>query len=167
MTTTNPPATSSDRLPPLAAERNSNQGVPAVRTQIDAANAYILVVEDNIQNFILIARLMAYLGVKQCQWKASGWQVLEFADSMPRVDLILLDIHLPYEDGFEALSRLRSEPRFKDTLIIAVTADANELTLKRAKQSGFDGFIGKPIDPDRFPDQIKTILHGDPVWSMR
>lgn len=167
MTTTNPPATSSDRLPPLAAERNSSQGVPAVRTQIDAANAYILVVEDNIQNFILIARLMAFLGVKQCQWKASGWQVLEFADSMPRVDLILLDIHLPYEDGFEALSRLRSEPRFKDTLIIAVTADANELTLKRAKQSGFDGFIGKPIDPDRFPDQIKTILHGDPVWSMR
>ena len=167
MTTTNPPATSSDRLPPLAAERNSNQGVPAVRTQVDAANAYILVVEDNIQNFILIARLMAFLGVKQCQWKASGWQVLEFADSMPRVDLILLDIHLPYEDGFEALSRLRSEPRFKDTLIIAVTADANELTLKRAKQSGFDGFIGKPIDPDRFPDQIKTILHGEPVWSMR
>ena len=167
MTTTNPPATSSGRLPPLAAERNSNQGVPAVRTQIDAANAYILVVEDNIQNFILIARLMAFLGVKQCQWKASGWQVLEFADSMPRVDLILLDIHLPYEDGFEALNRLRSEPRFKDTLIIAVTADANELTLKRAKQSGFDGFIGKPIDPDRFPDQIKTILHGDPVWSMR
>ena len=167
MTTTNPPATSSDRLPPLAAERNSNQGVPAVRTQIDAANAYILVVEDNIQNFILIARLMAFLGVKQCQWKASGWQVLEFADSMPRVDLILLDIHLPYEDGFEALNRLRGEPRFRDTLIIAVTADANELTLKRAKQSGFDGFIGKPIDPDRFPDQIKTILHGEPVWSMR
>lgn len=167
MTTTNPPATSSDRLPPLAAERNSNQGVPAVRSQVDAANAYILVVEDNIQNFILIARLMAYLGVKQCQWKASGWQVLEFADSMPRVDLILLDIHLPYEDGFEALNRLRGEPRFRDTLIIAVTADANELTLKRAKQSGFDGFIGKPIDPDRFPDQIKTILHGEPVWSMR
>src|SRR5512143_1319239 len=167
MTTTNRTATSSDRLPPLAAERNSNQGLPAVRTQIDTANAYILVVEDNIQNFILIARLMAFLGVKQCQWKASGWQVLEFADSMPRVDLILLDIHLPYEDGFEAFSRLRSEPRVKDTLIIAVTADANELTLNRAKQSGFDGFIGKPIDPDRFPDQIKTILHGDPVWSMR
>jgi two-component system cell cycle response regulator DivK len=137
------------------------------RTPIDPANAYVLVVEDNIQNFVLIARLMAFLGVKQCQWKASGWQVLEFADSMPRVDLILMDIHLPYEDGFEALARLRNEQRFKDTLIVAVTADANEGTFKRAKQSGFDGFIGKPIDPDQFPDQIKTILRGEAVWHLR
>ena len=134
---------------------------------IDPANAYVLVVEDNIQNFVLIARLMAFLGVKQCQWKASGWQVLEFADSMPRVDLVLMDIHLPYEDGFEALTRLRNEPRFKDTLIVAITADANEGTFKRAKQSGFDGFIGKPIDPDRFPEQIKAILRGEAVWHMR
>ncbi len=134
---------------------------------IEPANAYVLVVEDNIQNFVLIARLMAFLGVKQCQWKASGWQVLEFADSMPRVDLILMDIHLPYEDGFEALARLRNEPRFKDTMIVAVTADANEGTFKRAKQSGFDGFIGKPIDPDRFPDQVKSILRGEAVWHMR
>jgi len=138
----------------------------SARTPIEPSNAYILVVEDNIQNFVLIARLMAFLGVKQCQWKASGWQVLEFADSMPRVDLILMDIHLPYEDGFEALGRLRAEPRFKDTLIIAVTADSNEGTLNRARKAGFDGFIGKPIDPDRFPDQIRLILKGEPVWTL-
>jgi two-component system cell cycle response regulator DivK len=151
----------------MTAESSTAQAGRPAPAQIEAANAYILVVEDNIQNFILIARLMAYLGVKQCQWKASGWQVLEFADSMPRVDLILLDIHLPYEDGFEALNRLRSEPRFKDTLIIAVTADASESTLKHARQSGFDGFIGKPIDPDKFPDQIKMILRGEAVWSLQ
>ena len=86
---------------------------------------------------------------------------------MPRVDLILMDIHLPYEDGFEALARLRNEARFKETMIVAVTADANEGTFNRAKKSGFDGFIGKPIDPDRFPEQIKAILKGDAVWQMR
>jgi two-component system cell cycle response regulator DivK len=149
-----------DNATPAAATARSH-------APVDPANAYVLVVEDNIQNFVLIARLMAFLGVKQCQWKASGWQVLEFADSMPRVDLILMDIHLPYEDGFEALARLRNEPRFKDTMIVAVTADANEGTFKRAKQSGFDGFIGKPIGPDRFPAQVKTILRGAPVWHMR
>lgn len=139
----------------------------AARLPIEPSSAYILVVEDNIQNFVLIARLMAFLGVKQCQWKASGWQVLEFADSMPRVDLILMDIHLPYEDGFEALTRLRAEPRFADTLIVAVTADANEGTFARAKKAGFDGFIGKPIDPDRFPEQIRAVLKGEAIWAMR
>jgi len=138
----------------------------AVRPSIKPSDAHVLIVEDNIQNFVLVARLMAFLGVKQCQWKASGWQVLEFADSMPKVDLILMDIHLPYEDGFEAMLRLRAEPRFKHTLIIAVTADATEATLNRARQEGFDGFIGKPLDPDRFPEQVKQILNGEAIWVL-
>ena len=138
----------------------------SARQPIKPGDAHVLIVEDNIQNFVLVARLMAFLGVKQCQWKASGWQVLEFADSMPQVDLILMDIHLPYEDGFEAMVRLRSEPRFKNTLIVAVTADANESTLNRARTAGFDGFIGKPLDPDRFPEQVKKILSGEPVWTL-
>jgi len=138
----------------------------AVRPSIKPSDAHVLIVEDNIQNFVLVARLMAFLGVKQCQWKASGWQVLEFADSMPKVDLILMDIHLPYEDGFEAMLRLRAEPRFKHTLIIAVTADASEATLNRARQEGFDGFIGKPLDPDRFPEQVKEILNGEAIWVL-
>jgi two-component system cell cycle response regulator DivK len=142
------------------------QPATPVRAPIKPADAHVLIVEDNIQNFVLVARLMAFLGVKQCQWKASGWQVLEFADSMPQVDLILMDIHLPYEDGFEAMARLRSEPRFKNTLIVAVTADASETTLNRARETGFDGFIGKPLDPDRFPDQVRQILEGERVWSL-
>jgi two-component system cell cycle response regulator DivK len=133
---------------------------------IEPQSAYILVVEDNLNNFLLITRLLAYLGVKQCEWKASGWQVLEFADSLPRVDLILMDIHLPEEDGYQALAKLRAHPKFEDTMIIAVTAEATESNLQRARAAGFNGFIGKPLDPDRFPDQIKQILHGEEVWEL-
>jgi len=129
-------------------------------------SACVLVVEDNLNNFLLITRLLAYLGVKQCEWKASGWQVLEFADSLPKVDLILMDIHLPEEDGYQALARLRAHPKFKDTKIIAVTAEATENNLQRARTAGFNGFIGKPLDPDRFPDQIKQILQGEEVWKL-
>jgi two-component system cell cycle response regulator DivK len=129
-------------------------------------SACVLVVEDNLNNFLLITRLLAYLGVKQCEWKASGWQVLEFADSLPKVDLILMDIHLPEEDGYQALARLRAHPKFKDTKIIAVTAEATEGNLQRARVAGFNGFIGKPLDPDRFPDQIKQILQGKEVWKL-
>ncbi len=132
---------------------------------IDPHDAYILVVEDNLKNFILIARLLAYLGVKESQWKASGWQVLEFADTMPRVDLVLLDIHIPDEDGYAVLARMRGETRFKNTRIVAVTADASQESMLRAKAAGFDGFIGKPLDPDEFPNQVRTILHGGSVWS--
>ncbi|MGD2179165.1 MAG: response regulator [Anaerolineae bacterium] len=129
-------------------------------------NATVVVVEDNFQNFVLITRLLAYLGVKNCEWKASGWQVLEFADSLPQVDLILMDIFLPEADGYQALDTLRSHSRFEDTLIVAVTADASVDNMQRARQAGFDGFIGKPLDPDRFPSQIRRILQGEAVWEV-
>ncbi|HEY75723.1 MAG TPA: response regulator [Thermoflexia bacterium] len=133
---------------------------------MDPREATVLVVEDNLNNFLLIARLLAYLGVKKCEWKASGWQVLEFAESLPKVDLILMDIFLPERDGYEALQQLRSDPRFKDTLIVAVTADASQENMERARKAGFDGFIGKPLDPDRFPEQIRRILQGEQVWEI-
>jgi two-component system cell cycle response regulator DivK len=133
---------------------------------IQPKDATILVVEDNVQNFVLITRLLAYLGVKKCEWKASGWQVLEFAETLPQIDLILMDIFLPEEDGYQVLDKLRAEPRFKKTLIVAVTADASMENMERARRSAFNGFIGKPIDPDRFPNQIRSILQGEEVWEL-
>ncbi|MDM8519814.1 response regulator [Anaerolineales bacterium HSG6] len=133
---------------------------------IDPRDAYVLVVEDNLQNLVLIARLLAFIGVRRYEWKASGWQVLEFADTMPRVDLVLMDLHLPYEDGFDALAKLRSDPRFADTRVVAVTAEANPANMEKAKKSGFDGFLGKPINPDKFPDQITAILQGENIWDL-
>ena len=133
---------------------------------VQPKDAVILVVEDNVQNFVLVTRLLAFLGVKKCEWKASGWQVLEFAETLPNIDLILMDIFLPEEDGYQIHKRLRDHPRFKDTLIVAVTADVSKRNMERARQVGFDGFIGKPIDPDRFPNQIRSILQGAEVWEL-
>jgi two-component system cell cycle response regulator DivK len=133
---------------------------------VQPKDATILVVEDNVQNFVLVARLLAFLGVKKCEWKASGWQVLEFAETLPQIDLILMDIFLPEEDGYQVHKKLRAHPRFKDTLIVAVTADVSMDNLERARKSGFDGFIGKPIHPDRFPNQIRSILRGEEIWDL-
>lgn len=130
-------------------------------------DATVVVVEDNFQNFVLITRLLAYLGVRDCEWKASGWQVLEFAESLSKVDLILMDIFLPEADGYEALDTLRDHPRFEQTLIVAVTADASVENMQRARAAGFDGFIGKPLDPDRFPDQVRRVLQGEAVWEVQ
>jgi two-component system, cell cycle response regulator DivK len=128
---------------------------------------HVLIVEDNVRNYALVARLLSFMGVKQTEWKRSGWHVLEFAhDTMPKVDLILLDIHLPEEDGYEVLDRLREDTHFNKTRIVAVTADVSSVNLARAQAAGFDGFLAKPIDVDLFPDQIRRVLEGEPVWDL-
>ncbi|MBN1312089.1 MAG: response regulator [Anaerolineae bacterium] len=130
-------------------------------------NKHIIVVEDNVDNYNLILRLLTGMGIEHCEWISSGWKVAEEADNYEQVDLILLDIQLPYEDGFAVHNRLRRHARLKDTSIVAVTANASETYMQRAINAGFDGFIGKPIDPDRFPDQVCRVLEGKAVWEWQ
>ena len=136
------------------------------RKTSELKNATVLVVEDNVSNFVLIARMLGYLGI-HCEWKTSGYEVVEYADTLPRLDLILMDIRLPYEDGYAAFKKIRGSERLKETTIVAVTAEASPEQIKKARESGFDGFLGKPLDPDRFPEQIRRILSGEPVWELQ
>jgi two-component system, cell cycle response regulator DivK len=129
-------------------------------------DATILIVEDNVSNFVLMARMLGYIGV-HCEWKTSGYEVVEYADTLPRVDLILMDIRLPYEDGYEALRKIRASETLKHIRVVAVTAYASEEQLQRARAAGFDGFVGKPLDPDRFPEQVRRMLAGEQVWELQ
>ncbi|NOH03097.1 MAG: response regulator [Chloroflexi bacterium] len=150
----------SDQNPPPAVSDTQPIRKPTI-----PKDAAVLVVEDNVSNFVLIARMLGYLGI-HCEWKTSGYEVVEYADTLPRLDLILMDIRLPYEDGYGALKKIRASERFKSVPIVAVTAEASLEQMKKAQDSGFDGFLGKPLDPDRFPDQIRRILNGEPVWEF-
>lgn len=145
-------------------EKNAN--TDAIRGKDTPNKPIVLVVEDNVSNFVLIARMLGFMDV-HCEWKSSGYDVVEFARALPYLDLILMDIRLPYEDGFGALKKLRQSPTLKSIPVVAVTAEASSDQMAKAKDAGFDGFIGKPLDPDRFPDQVRRALAGTPVWDLR
>jgi two-component system cell cycle response regulator DivK len=138
--------------------------IPASKNRIPQ-DATVLVVEDNVANFVLVARMLGYMGI-HCEWKTSGYEVVEYADTLPRLDLILMDIRLPYEDGYAALKKIRSSPQLKNTLVVAVTAEASPEQMRKAREAKFNGFLGKPLDPDRFPDQVRRILSGESVWEL-
>jgi len=144
--------------------RTGTQPAEAGRKSVPK-DATVLVVEDNVSNFVLVARMLGFLGI-HCEWKTSGYEVVEYADTLPRLDLILMDIRLPYEDGYGAMKKIRTSERLKSVPIVAVTAEASKEEMNKARASGFDGFLGKPLDPDKFPDQIRRILSGEPVWEI-
>lgn len=134
---------------------------------MSVADAYVLVIEDNADNLMVMTDLLRMAGVSYINARASGQQGLKLAERLPRLDLILLDIQLPYEDGYEVLRQMRASPALADTRIVAVTANVQPQDEHRARAAGFDGFIGKPLDPLRFPAQIAALLEGQLVWVVR
>lgn len=138
---------------------------------VSPPEAHVIIVEDNPNNMLVLLKLLKLIGIERINWHTSGKQVVQFvhdmsqANTSQRPDLILLDIGLPGEDGYAILAQLRADPSLKHTRVVAVTARTSPEQVQRARQAGFDGFIGKPIDPHRFPEQIRQLLAGNAVWE--
>lgn len=133
---------------------------------INPEDAHVLIVEDHIQSAVLLSRMLDFIGVHRHEQNASQCQAMKLANKMSQLDLVLMDLHLPDGSGFDALDELRHNPRLLNTCVVAVTADNNLATMEKAKTAGFDGFLAKPIDLDKFPKQITDILQGKAIWDV-
>ena len=80
-----------------------------------------------------------------------------------RPDLVLMDLSLPRVDGWEATRRIKADPALGQTPIIALTAHAMDGDEARARESGCDGYITKPIDEQLLLTKIDAFLGGETV----
>lgn len=123
---------------------------------------HALVIDDNPKNITVLTRLLAEQSLTSTQ--ITNPNTLEgVLDSLGQVDVVFLDLEMPGIDGFEVLHKLKADARFANVPVVAYTVHISEIRV--ANQEGFDGFIGKPIDPDKFPGQLERILNGQPVWE--
>jgi two-component system, OmpR family, alkaline phosphatase synthesis response regulator PhoP len=76
-----------------------------------------------------------------------GLQGIAIAETF-NPNLIILDIMMPSMDGIEVCQKLRSMPKFENTLIAFLTARSEAFTQISALDSGGDDFINKPIKPN-------------------
>ena len=113
----------------------------------------VLAVDDNRTNLDLILYLLRALGYEAdgCSSAPDALTALETAS----YDLALVDILMPDMDGFEFARRVRASERLKNLPLIAITALAMVGDRERVLGAGFDGYIPKPIDPERFAAQLQ------------
>jgi CheY-like chemotaxis protein len=122
------------------------------------SKAIVLYIEDNEQNFYLVNVLLKTQDFR-VHWAQDGREGIDKAVQL-RPDLILLDIQLPVMDGYEVARNLRRNPELSKVPIIAVTSYAMAGDREKALESGCDGYIEKPIDPDTFLAQVNKYLPG-------
>ena len=84
----------------------------------------------------------------------------------PKPNLVMLDIHVEPLDGFAMLDLLRNSEAFGGLPIIALTASVMNEEVHKLRMAGFDGVLAKPLDPDKFPQQLERILDGEQVWNV-
>ena len=116
----------------------------------------ILLVEDNEMNRDMLSRRLQRKGYSVLI-AVDGEQGLATAYSeMP--DLILMDISLPFIDGYEVTRRLKANPRTKHIPVIALTAHALLTDRDKAMRAGCNDYDTKPVDFARLTEKIEILL---------
>jgi signal transduction histidine kinase/ActR/RegA family two-component response regulator len=105
----------------------------------------VLLVEDDAVNQLVVENMLAKLGCT-VEIASDGAAACEATDRA-RYDLILMDLHMPGMDGYEATRRIREAGTLKGyyTPIVALTADALSGDRDRCIEAGMDDFVTKPI----------------------
>jgi PAS domain S-box-containing protein len=142
--------------PPAAAELPTPPAVPT-RT--------VLVAEDNPVNMIIVVALLERLGV--CALQAEdGEQALALLDERaaagggtPDVDAVLMDLHMPRLNGWEAARAIRQRPWGAALPIHACSADVLDTARREAEEAGMNGLLAKPLEEAA----LRRLLDGLPT----
>jgi signal transduction histidine kinase len=118
----------------------------------------ILYIEDDPGSQILVQRTLAFAGYRVVVASCGIEGIDTAAREMP--DMILMDINLPDLSGREVTTKLRGDERFRGVPIVALTALSQAGEREKAIAAGASGYLTKPIDVDRLPDQVAHYMAG-------
>jgi two-component system cell cycle response regulator DivK len=139
-----------DAIPPAASE------IPARTPAVDPhARGLVLVVEDEQAHMDLMRLAVTSRGYT-VHGVQSGEGALDWL-SDHRPDVILLDMQLPGIDGFSVAAEVKGQIRTHSIPLIAVTASALSDSEERARASGVDAYLTKPIDMAKLLSTIDAV----------
>jgi CheY-like chemotaxis protein len=120
----------------------------------------LLVVEDVEINREIVEALIEHTGVAIDFAFDGGEAVRKFTTAPGDYDLILMDVHMPNVDGYEATALIRAcgAPQARTTPIIAMTANGFREDIEKCLAAGMNDHIGKPIDEDEVIAKLKRHL---------
>jgi two-component system, cell cycle response regulator DivK len=114
----------------------------------------VLYIEDNRDNRMLVRRILMAsdydFNVIEADNAITG---IEIATQSPP-DIILMDMSMPEMDGLTATRILRDIDHLRDIPIVALTANAMEGDREKSLEAGCTGYIRKPVDVDKLPDEV-------------
>jgi len=144
---------------PAAGTLSQTPEIAALKTHLDGAR--ILLAEDNEINQQIAVELLEGDGARG-EVAGNGRIAVEKLTGgsyPPPYDLVLMDLQMPEMDGFQATTKIRSDPRFAQLPIIAMTAHATIEERQRCLAAGMNDHVAKPIDPAALFETVAHYYH--------
>jgi CheY-like chemotaxis protein len=116
----------------------------------------VLIAEDNAVNRELLRELLELRGYTVLE-ACDGQEALQMIEQT-QPELLLLDIGMPVMDGFAVIRKIRENPRLARLPVVAVTAYAMRGDQERILNSGFDGYLSKPVNPSSLAEELARVL---------
>ncbi len=117
----------------------------------------ILVIDDEPLNLILLEQVLTRPGYTRLKLLTDPREVIATCESFAP-DLVLLDLNMPFLDGFAVMELLHTLPGGVALPVIVLTADVNDETKLRALRAGATDFILKPFDQTEVLLRINNVL---------
>ena len=111
-------------------------------------NKKILLTDDDSRNVFALSKILNERGMVIIKAE-NGKYALEALENHPDIDLVLMDIMMPEMDGYEAMRQIRSQKKYKNLPVIALTAKAMNNDKQKCIDAGANDYIAKPIDVER------------------
>jgi PAS domain S-box-containing protein len=143
--------------PHLSTEVGEGEAVAQMHALRGTRLHTLLYVEDNPANMKLVEQIIARHPDLRLLTAVNGTDGIEIA-RVSQPDVILMDIHLPGIDGFEALRILRADPVTAQIPVIAISANAIPLDVEMGLKAGFFRYITKPIKVNEFTEALDVAL---------
>lgn len=118
----------------------------------------ILIVDDEEANVTLLAFILQRQGYKQVRSTNDSREVAAIVAEF-KPDLVLLDLSMPFLDGFDVMSILRADKEEVFLPILILTADVTPATKRRALAGGANDFLTKPFENEEVVLRCKNLLH--------
>jgi CheY-like chemotaxis protein len=147
--------------------RRLKEGLPAAARGTVQRNAAplrleqrkLLLVDDDMRTVYALSAVLRAKGAEVLV-ADTGRAALEALAQHPDVELVLMDIMMPEMDGYEAIRRLRLDPRFARLPVIALTAKAMKGDREKCLEVGATDYLAKPIDPESLAVILRERLPG-------
>lgn len=125
-------------------------------TTPDNSPASALVVEDD-EHISHLLKFMLEREKYTVHLARDGRQARQFIEQNDPPDIVLLDVMLPFFDGFSLIAILREQPAWKSTPVIMLTAKTQEQDIVRALHAGANDYIVKPFQPAELLARVKRL----------